>query len=71
MQYALEMLDRNPDWPGTGTKTFTICRSGCDKLEPDLPPSINNITIFVGDPNSGIQGTRTVNITVDFTAPNT
>ncbi len=69
MQYAMEMIGKNPNWPGTASNTFTICRSGCNKLEPDLPLSINNITIFVGAPNSGIQGTRAINITVDYTAP--
>lgn len=66
MNYAIEMLRNNdPSWPATGPYNRTICRSGCNKTEPDLPATIENITIFVDvfDINSG---TRPLNITVNY-----
>jgi Tfp pilus assembly protein PilX len=67
MNYAIEMLSRNDtEWPPTGTYNRTICKTaGCNKTEPDLPDSIRNVTIFVGDVNA-TTNTRPVNITIDY-----
>jgi len=34
--------------------------------EPDLPNSINNVTVTVGDTGSGLDGTRKLDITVFY-----
>ncbi|MFA6384495.1 MAG: hypothetical protein WCY10_03900 [Candidatus Omnitrophota bacterium] len=67
MNYAIEMLSRNdPGWSSTSAFNYTICKSGtCDKNEPDLPPSIRNVTINVGDVEIG-SNIRPLNITVDY-----
>lgn len=78
MNYAIEMLSRrDPDWPATGTYTRRICRTsaaGCNKIEPDLPHTINSINITVGSAIAApapagfahLVGTRPINITVDY-----
>jgi Tfp pilus assembly protein PilX len=66
MNYAIEMLSRNDtEWPPTGTYNRTICKSGCNKTEPNLPSNINNITISVGTPNT-TTGIRPLNISVNY-----
>lgn len=70
MNYAIEMFNRNdPDWASPAAFTYTICRGplgACDKVEPDLPSTINNITIYVGASGGGVNGTRPLNVTVDY-----
>ena len=70
MNYAIEMLNRNETgWNSSDPFTYTICRVpsvGCDRDDADLPPSINNITIYAGAAGTGINGTRPLNITVDY-----
>lgn len=66
MNYAIEMLSNNDSvWSNSGT--YTICRSGCTHDEPDLPFSIKGITVAVGDEGSGLNGTRPLNVTVNYT----
>jgi Tfp pilus assembly protein PilX len=76
--YALDKLRRNDDasWsattPTTPPVTKTMCRSGCDINEPDLPGSIQSINITIYDPlaawpNQGISGTRKVSATAIYT----
>lgn len=72
---AIEMIRQgNADWipsPDTGTYTRTrILCNGCvppDINEPDLPRSIQNVTIIIGAPGSGINGTRSINATATYT----
>ncbi len=65
MNYAIEMLSQNDTtWSTPGN--YTICRLGCTKDEPDLPGSINNITVSIGDPGSGLNGTRKLDIVVRY-----
>jgi len=65
MHYAIEMLN-NQDTTWSTPGNYTICRSGCTKNEPDLPNSINNVTVTVGDTGSGLDGTRKLDITVFY-----
>jgi Tfp pilus assembly protein PilX len=75
--YALDKLRRNDDasWSATTPATpvtKTMCRSGCDINEPDLPGSIQSINITIYDPlavwpNQGMAGTRKVSVTATYT----
>jgi Tfp pilus assembly protein PilX len=66
MNYAIEMLRQNDtNWPDSGSYNRTICRTGCDKNEPDLPAAINNITISVG-PVDATTKVRPINISVNY-----
>ena len=75
INYALEKLRLNNDtnWPSTGTYSCTMCRSGCSGgcniVEANLPLSVKSVLITVGNPGSGINGTRSVNATVDYSYP--
>lgn len=73
MNYAIEKLrvgDTNwipsPD-TGTNTRVRTLCRSGCDVNEPDLPTSIQQVSITVYAAGTGISGTRKLTVTTDYT----
>jgi hypothetical protein len=72
MNYAIEMLNRNETgWTSPDPFNVTMCRVGaCDKVESDLPSSINNITINVGNitdiGTTRCMGVRCLNITVDY-----
>lgn len=66
MNYAIEMLSNNDTtWSSAGT--YTICRSGCTHNETDLPGSINDISVIVGALGSGLEGTRNLTVTVNYT----
>jgi Tfp pilus assembly protein PilX len=69
MNYAIEMLSRNdPQWLSTAAFNRTICSdaaAGCTKTEPNLPPSIRNVTIYVGDVAAGTN-IRPLNVTVNY-----
>lgn len=76
--YAMDKLRRNddPSWSATtpaAPVTKTMCRSGCDVNEPDLPNSIQRINITIYDPadphpeHQGISGTRKITATADYT----
>jgi Tfp pilus assembly protein PilX len=72
MTYAIERLSNgsDPDWPNSGEYHHHICRSGCDKNEPDLPLTIKDINISVSNnitTGGFANGTRHVNITVNYT----
>lgn len=74
MNYAIEMLrlgDANwipsPDAPPT-TRVRTLCR-GCtppDVDEPDLPGSVQSVTITVEAANTGINGTRRISANANY-----
>ncbi|MCX5702984.1 MAG: hypothetical protein NT066_00570 [Candidatus Omnitrophica bacterium] len=75
VNYALEMVRLgNANWipsPDTGanTRTRILCR-GCstpDVDEPNLPISIQQVTVTIGAPNSGISGTRQISATATYT----
>jgi len=75
INYALEMIkSNNSDWipsPDTvpNTRTRTLCRTcvAPEVNEPDLPISIQQITITIGASGSGISGTRAVSATATYT----
>jgi len=70
--YALDKLRLNNDanWPTTGTYTRTMYKSGAsaagDFNEPDLPSSIQSVSITVYAPGTGISGTRKITATADY-----
>jgi len=69
INYALEKLrlGNDPDWPLRGGYSRKLCRSSCDINDPDLPASIKEVNIIVGEPGSGISNTSTVSATVNYT----
>jgi Tfp pilus assembly protein PilX len=60
VNYAVEKL-RLGQW---STGTYTICGSGCDVNDPDIPYQVN---INVGSSGSGINNTRRMTVSVDYT----
>lgn len=75
VNYALEKLRLNNDacWPAAGSYTRQICRSGClgcDINDADLPNSIEEVNIFVDNPNTGPNNTRRINVTAVYTYTN-
>jgi Tfp pilus assembly protein PilX len=61
--YATDKLRRNDDplWPATGPNYVrTMCRSGCDINETDLPISVERIDITVFHPGSGFLNSRRI-----------
>jgi len=65
---ALEGLKANdtawvPD-PDTLPRTVTICRSGCNFTDHDLPAAINSISIRIGPINAALG--MPVNATVNY-----
>jgi Tfp pilus assembly protein PilX len=73
VNYAIEKLrlaNDNTCWPATGTYTRRICRSGCSGCninEGDLPNSVSQVDITVGQPGAGISGTRQISATATYT----
>ncbi|MDO8488931.1 MAG: hypothetical protein Q7S42_02315 [Candidatus Omnitrophota bacterium] len=67
--YALDKLRRNDDvgWPASGEYIKTMCRSGCDINEPDLPNSIQQVDITIYDTGTGISGTRKISAKTTYT----
>lgn len=55
INYALDKL-RSGVWSAAGTYTF--CRSGCDINDADLPITIQQVNITVGDPINNIRPIR-------------
>ncbi len=54
INYAFESL-RSGSWPpppAGGSTGYSLCSSGCDVNEPDLPHSVSNVTIVVADRNA-------------------
>jgi hypothetical protein len=70
MNYAIEMLSKNETgWTDSDPFNRTICASdSCYKKESDLPATINNITIYVGNlsDTANCMGVRCLNVTVDY-----
>ena len=60
INYAIEK-QRLGQW---GTGTYDICSSGCDVNDPDIPYRVN---IDIGPLGSGINNTRRVTVSVDYT----
>jgi len=60
VNYAFEKLrlGNDPQWSSTTAFTRTLCRSGCDINDPQLPGSIQRVDIQVGALSSGMDGTR-------------
>ena len=73
MNYALEKLrTEDTNWipfPDTSpnTRTRTLCRSGCDVNEPDLPNSIQQVAIVIEAAGTGISSTRRLKATTTYT----
>jgi Tfp pilus assembly protein PilX len=74
INYAKEMVrQKTAGWipsPDIANNTVnrTMCRSGCDYNEADLPFSINQININIGGEGSGLNGVgRLINATANFT----
>lgn len=67
LNYALDMLRKDPAWQVNTTFQRTMCASGCDIDDEDLPSVINYITIKVGTYGSGLENTREVTATVNYT----
>jgi len=71
--YALEKLRTgDTNWipsPDTSpnTRIRTLCRSGCDVNEPDLPNSIQQVAIVIEAAGTGISGTRRLKATATYT----
>jgi len=71
--YALEKLRTgDTNWipsPDTSpnTRTRTLCRSGCDVNEPDLPNPIQQVAIVIEAAGTGISGTRRLKATATYT----
>ena len=60
VNYTIEKL-RLGQWT---TGTYSICSSGCDVNDPDIPYRVN---INVGSSGSGINNTRRITASVDYT----
>ena len=69
LKYSLDKLRRNDDlnWPATTEYTKTMCRSGCDINDSNLPVSINSVAITVYAPGSGISATRKISAKASYT----
>ncbi|HOW42671.1 MAG TPA: hypothetical protein PLF03_03300 [Candidatus Omnitrophota bacterium] len=76
MYYAIDRLSQqDPNWSAATPFERFICRESgaahCSDattlIDPLLPHTIKLVKIAVGAANSGIQNTRTINITVDYT----
>ena len=70
--YTIDKLRRNndPGWPATVQFTKTMCRSGCDINEGDLPGSVQQIDITVYGPTapgSQLSGTRRITARATYT----
>ncbi|MDD5108850.1 MAG: hypothetical protein PHC29_05010 [Candidatus Omnitrophica bacterium] len=67
--YALDKLRRNDDvgWPASGEYIKTMCKTGCDINEPDLPKSIQRVDITVYNTGTGISGTRKISAKATYT----
>ncbi|MGE5197018.1 MAG: hypothetical protein ACM3IL_00730 [Deltaproteobacteria bacterium] len=70
--YAIEKLRLGDDalcWPNTGAYTVSMVRtggSGCDVLEPDLPPSVQQVQIDV-DATGGANNPIRISTTATYT----
>lgn len=60
INYAVERL-RTKTW---ATGTYSICGSGCDVNDPDIPYRVD---INIGASGSGINNTRLLTVSVNYT----
>jgi Tfp pilus assembly protein PilX len=62
VNYAIDKLrlGNDPEWSVTGNYTHNL-------TDPDFPPYIQLVEIFVDEPGSGINGTRRIVVSVDYT----
>lgn len=73
VNYTLEKLRTgDANWipsPDTipNTRTHTLCRSGCDINEPDLPAPIQRVDITIEAAGSGIANTRRLKAAATYT----
>jgi len=66
--YALDKLRIDATgWPASGEYTKTMCKSGCDIDEPNLPNAVTQVNITVYDLGTGISGTRKVSARAIYT----
>ncbi|MGD9015197.1 MAG: hypothetical protein PVI33_04155 [Candidatus Omnitrophota bacterium] len=60
INYALQQLRTN-SW---STGSYTLCQSGCDVNDGDIPFPVD---IDIGGPGTGISGTRRISATATYT----